>query len=147
MTGWRLGYLAAPAALADPIVRLRQYTSTCAPSISQHAGVRALEGELHEPLVAAFEERRDLVADRIADVPGMECPTPAGAFYAFPTVPAGVADETEFVYALLREAGVATVPGTAFGETGAGRFRLAYSNSTERIETAFDRIDEWVADR
>jgi len=147
MTGWRLGYLAAPESLVDPIIRLRQYTTTCAPSISQHAGVRALEGSLHRPMVDAFERRRDLVADRVADVPGMDCPTPQGAFYAFPTVPDGVDDETEFVYSLLREAGVALVPGTVFGETGTGRVRIAYSNSADRIATAFDRIEDWLSER
>ncbi|WP_199243402.1 pyridoxal phosphate-dependent aminotransferase [Halopenitus persicus] len=147
MTGWRLGYLAAPESLVDPIIRLRQYTTTCAPSIAQHAGVRALEGTLEAPMVEAFERRRDLVADRIADVPGMTCPTPSGAFYAFPTVPEGVDDETEFVYSLLREAGVALVPGTVFGETGAGRVRIAYSNSADRIDEAFDRIEAWLAAR
>jgi aspartate aminotransferase/aminotransferase len=147
MTGWRLGYLAAPEELVDPIIRLRQYTTTCAPSISQHAGVRALEGTLHAPMVDAFETRRNLVVDRIEDVPGMTCPTPEGAFYAFPTVPANVEDETEFVYSLLREAGVATVPGTVFGETGTGRFRIAYSNAADRIDEAFDRIEDWIKAR
>lgn len=145
MTGWRLGYLAAPEQLTDPIVRLRQYTTTCAPSISQHAGVRALEGSSHEPMVNAFNDRRDLVVDRIADIPGMSTPTPKGAFYVFPSVPEGVTDETEFAYALLREAGVALVPGTVFGETGTGRVRIAYSNSADRIDAAFDRIEEWLS--
>ena len=147
MTGWRLGYLAAPESLVNPIIRLRQYTTTCAPSISQHAGVRALQGSLHEPMVDAFERRRDIVTERIESIPGMHCPTPEGAFYAFPTVPEGVTNETEFAYSLLREAGVALVPGTVFGDTGAGRFRIAYSNSTAQIKTAFDRIENWLTEQ
>lgn len=147
MTGWRLGYLAAPESLVNPLIRARQYTTTCAPSISQHAGVRALEGDLHRPLVETFEERRDLVVDRLASIPEMELPTPpAGALYAFPSIPEG-ADDREFALSLLREAGVALVPGSVFGESGTRHVRLAYSNLTDRIDEAFDRIEEWLAGR
>ncbi|MEF8781775.1 MAG: pyridoxal phosphate-dependent aminotransferase [Haloarculaceae archaeon] len=148
MTGWRLGYLAAPESLVDPLIRARQYTTTCAPSISQYAGVRALKGDLHRPMVETFEERRDLVVERLADIPGMELESePSGALYAFPEIPEGETDEREFALSLLREAGVALVPGSVFGEAGAGRVRIAYSNSTARIDEAFDRIEEWVAER
>jgi len=143
MTGWRLGYLGAPEHLMDALVRVRQYTTTCAPSISQWAGVRALEGSLHEPLVEAFERRRDRVVERIAEVPGMSCPEPQGAFYAFPTVPDGAEDGHDFAYSLLREAGVALVPGDVFGDQP-DRVRIAYSNSLARIDEAFDRIETWV---
>jgi aspartate/methionine/tyrosine aminotransferase len=146
MTGWRLGYLGAPEHLVDPIIRVRQYTTTCASSISQHAGVRALEGDLHEPLVETFARRRDAILDRIEAIPGMDTPEPAGAFYVFPTIPVAAieANERQFVMDMLHEAGVATVPGTVFGPSGAGRFRIAYSNSVDRIETGFDRIEEWL---
>ncbi len=147
MTGWRLGYLAAPADLVDPIIRLRQYTSTCASSISQHAGIHALEGDLHEPLVDAFTKRREVLLDRIDSVPGMSCPKPQGAFYAMPTIPDGATDAESFVWSLLRDKGVATVPGTVFGSAGEGRIRLAYSISTEQIEEAFDRIEAWVKEQ
>lgn len=147
MTGWRLGYLAAPAGLIDPIIRLRQYTSTCASSISQHAGLRALEGDLHEPLVDAFAKRREVLLDRVNAVPGMSCPKPQGAFYAMPTIPDGATDAESFVWSLLRDKGVATVPGTVFGSAGEGRIRLAYSISTQRIEEAFDRIESWVEEQ
>ncbi|MFC7135421.1 MULTISPECIES: pyridoxal phosphate-dependent aminotransferase [Salinibaculum] len=146
MTGWRLGYLGAPANLIDPIIRVRQYSSTCAPSVSQYAGIRALEGDLHQPLVETFTNRRKTILDRIEDIPGMEMPEPAGAFYAFPTIP-GESDDKAFVRDLLREAGVATVPGTVFGPSGAGRLRIAYSNSRERIDTGFDRLEQWLETR
>jgi len=145
MTGWRLGYLAAPEELINPIIRLRQYTSTCASSISQHAGVRALEGELHEPLVKAFFERRDVLLDRIDAVPGMSCQEPKGAFYAMPTIPDVAEDSESFAWSLLRDAGVATVPGTVFGPTTEDRVRIAYTTSAARINEAFDRIDAWVS--
>lgn len=144
MTGWRLGYLAAPAELIDSIIRVRQYTTTCAPSISQYAGVRALQSGLHEPMVNSFDRRRERVMERIKNIPGMSCPTPAGAFYAFPTTPKGYPDEEEFVWSLLREAGVAFVPGSVFGESGHGRIRIAYSNSVDRIDEAFDRLEDWI---
>ena len=147
MTGWRLGYLAAPAPLAAEIVRIRQFTTTCAPSIAQHAGVRALSGDLSAPMVAAFADRRDRVVERIAAVPGMTCPDPAGAFYAFPTVPDVADDGESFVWSLLREQGVALVPGPVFSPVHDDRVRLAFSNSIERIDEAFDRIEAWVAER
>jgi aspartate aminotransferase/aminotransferase len=144
MTGWRLGYLGAPEHLVDPVLRVRQYTTTCAPSISQHAGVRALTSGLHEPMVASFAERRDRVVDRLDRVPGMDCPTPGGAFYALPTLPDGYTDDRAFVFDLLREAGVALVPGRIFGASGQGRVRIAYSNSVDRIDDAFDRLEAWL---
>jgi aspartate aminotransferase/aminotransferase len=145
MTGWRLGYLGAPARLVDAIVRIRQYTTTCAPSISQHAGVRALEGSLHEPMVEAFADRRNRVLERLERVPGMTCPEPRGAFYVLPTLPEGWTDEREFAFSLLREAGVALVPGSVFGPAGEGRVRIAYANSMGRIDEAFDRLEAWLA--
>lgn len=146
MTGWRLGYLAAPEPLVDPLIRARQYTTTCAPSISQYAGVRALEGDLHQPMVETFEQRRDRVVDRLQSIPGMTLPNqPAGALYAFPKIPPGWETDREFALSLLREAGVAVVPGSVFGDTGSGRVRIAYSNSIERIDEAFDRLEEWLA--
>jgi aspartate/methionine/tyrosine aminotransferase len=147
MTGWRLGYLAGPRALVDPIIRVRQYTTTCAPSFVQHGGVRALNDDsLWRPLVEAFAARRDRVVDRIAAIPELSAPEPQGAFYAMPTVPEAFEDAETFTTRLLREAGVATVPGTVFGPGSERRFRLAYSNSTERIDTAFGRIEEWLHD-
>lgn len=144
MTGFRLGYLGAPEELVDPIIRARQYTTTCAPSLSQWAAVEAIDSDPHGPLVEAFADRRERVLERVDAIGGMTCPEPTGAFYAFPTIPDGFDDESEFVWSLLQEAGVATVPGTVFGESGEGRFRIAYSNSQERIDEAFDRLEDWL---
>jgi aspartate/methionine/tyrosine aminotransferase len=144
MTGFRLGYLGAPPELIDPIIRARQYTTTCAPSLSQWAAVEAIESDPHGPLVEAFAERRERVIERIDAINGMNCPEPAGAFYAFPTIPDGLEDESDFTWSLLQEAGVALVPGTVFGETGEGRVRIAYSNSLDQIDEAFDRLEDWL---
>jgi aspartate/methionine/tyrosine aminotransferase len=85
------------------------------------------------------------VVDRVESVPGMELPTaPAGALYAFPSVPG---DGREFALSLLRETGVALVPGSVFGPSGENRVRIAYSNSAERIDEAFDRIEDWIDGR
>ena len=146
MTGWRLGYLAAPQSLIDSIIRLRQYTSTCASSISQHAGLRALEGDLHAPLADTYSERRSVLLERIEQIPGMTCPEPKGAFYAMPTLPDEVTDVEEFVWDLLREQGVATVPGSVFGESAQDRIRFAYSIPKHRIEEGFDRIEAYFAE-
>lgn len=144
MTGWRLGYIGAPEPIVDGIIRARQYTTTCAPSIAQHAAVEAIGSSLHEPIQKAFAARRDLVMDRMDEIPGMDCPDPNGAFYAFPTLPHWYTDDTEFVFELLREAGVALVPGSVFGPAGNGRVRIAYSNSEARINEAFNRLTEWI---
>lgn len=144
MTGWRLGYLAAPQDLVDPLIRARQYTTTCSPSISQYAGIRALQSGLYEPMVEAFARRRDRVLERIDEIPGISCPAPAGAFYAFPTIPSECSDAESFVNTLLEEKGVAFVPGTVFGESGQGRFRIAYANSLDRIDEAFNRLESWL---
>ncbi len=144
MTGWRLGYLAGPDSLLDAIIRLRQYTSTCASSISQHAGCRALEGELHKPLVDAFSERRQTVVNRIEDISQIDCPEPAGAFYAMPTVPDCAENDRDFVLSILRQEGVATVPGSVFGTAGNGRFRIAFTSPIDRLEEGFDRIERWI---
>jgi aspartate aminotransferase/aminotransferase len=146
MTGWRLGYLAGPPEVVNPIVRARQYTSTCANSFAQHGGVRALEGgdELARPLVEAFRKRRDVLVERVDEIPGMNCPDPEGAFYAMPTTPDDVTNATEFADSLLQEAGVATVPGTVFGPSAEDRIRIAYTVPTERIHEGFDRIEEWL---
>lgn len=144
MTGWRLGYVAAPRELMDPIIRLRQYTSTCSSSISQHAGIRALSGDLHEPIVDAFTRRRDALVDRLNQIPEMSCPTPQGAFYAMPEIPSVADDDESFAWSLLREAGVATVPGRTFGAQGRGRVRIAYAVPVDRIHDAADRIESWI---
>ncbi|WP_339105865.1 pyridoxal phosphate-dependent aminotransferase [Haloterrigena salinisoli] len=146
MTGWRVGYIGAPKELADVLLRMRQYTTTCAPSISQHAALRALQGDLYEPLVEAFSDRRTLVCERMDDIPGMTAPEPEGAIYAYPTVPDVGMDGREFAWSLLQDAGVALVPGDVFG-SNSDRIRIAYSNSLDRIDTAFDRIEEWVETR
>jgi aspartate/methionine/tyrosine aminotransferase len=119
MTGWRLGYVAARQGLIDPLIRAHQYIGTSANSFAQKGAVEALE-----------------------QIDGVSCIRPQGAFYAFPSVKElGVPDE-KLAYYLLREARVALVPGSTFGECGQGHLRLSYANSYENIQAAVDRIDQ-----
>jgi aspartate aminotransferase len=139
MTGWRLGWVTASERRIERMLRVHQYAQACASAPAQYAGVAALTGP-QEPvreMCAAFEERRDVVLDGLADI-GLETPTPKGAFYAMPEVPDG------FVDAVI-ERGVVVVPGEAFGERGAGHARLSYAASTADLKEALDIMGEAVA--
>ena len=138
MTGWRLGYLAAPAAVIEQVGKLHSHSVSCATHFVQRAGITALkecESDV-EAMVEAFEERRDLLVDRLTDA-GVDLPVvPDGAFYLM--VPVQGTD-TETCERVLAEQHVATTPGTAFGTPGYAR--ISYANSVERIEAAIDRLE------
>jgi aspartate aminotransferase len=147
MTGWRVGWLVAPPEVVGVVPQLQQATSTCAASVSQHAAVAALDGP-QEPvreMYDAFRERRDYVADRVADLP-LDASTPEGGFYAFLDVRALDGSSVDVAERLLQEYGVVTVPGSGFGDVGEGFLRLSFANSLDRIEVAFDRVEAMVAD-
>jgi aminotransferase len=141
MTGWRVGYLAAPAALAAEIRKLHQYLIMSAPTASQWAALRALE--IGEPFVqemhAEYDRRRRLIVQGLNDL-GMACSEPHGAFYAFPCVERTGMDDNTFAEALLKEERVAVIPGRAFGEAGIGFVRMSYATAYEKIEIALERI-------
>lgn len=151
MTGWRLGYLAAPSPIAGAAAKVQGQFTSAPSSISQKAGVAALEMGLepvHE-MVEAFRRRRDYVLERLRAIDGIKCPTPQGAFYVYPDVssffgaeaPDGstLEDSSDLCFYLLEEHDVALVPGTAFG-TPEG-LRLSYASSMEDLETAMERIE------
>ena len=96
-------------------------------------------------MVKVFEHRRDLVVDGINEIPGMRCARPQGAFYAFPNIEGTGFDEHELANRLLNEAGVAVLPGTAFGHAGKGFIRLAYTQSEDELKLGLRRIKEFVA--
>jgi aspartate aminotransferase len=141
-TGWRLGYVVAPTVAVDEMVKVHQYAQACANAAAQYGVAETLNDERTDEAVARmrdeFEARRDLVLERL-DGMGVECPTPRGAFYAFPRVPDG------FVDACL-ERDVVTVPGEAFGEGGEGHARLSYANSRENLREALDVMEDVVAE-
>ncbi len=145
MTGWRVGYLAAPAAMLEGIVKIHQYGIMSASTIAQDAALVALvEGEPEvERMRAEYDRRRRLIVDGLNAI-GLETFEPLGAFYAFPRIAStGLSDE-DFAQGLLTEEHVAVVPGSAFGPSGAGHVRMCYATSYERLEEALRRIGRYV---
>jgi aminotransferase len=145
MTGWRVGYLAAPAGILEGIVKVHQYGIMSAPTTAQDAAlVAVVEGEPEvERMLAEYDRRRRLVVDGLNAI-GLETFEPRGAFYAFPRITStGLSDEV-FTERLLVEERVAVVPGSAFGPSGAGHVRMCYATSYERLEEALARIGRFA---
>lgn len=148
MTGWRLGYMAAPKEIIDAAVRLHQHINTCAASFVQDAGITALkEAEPDvQKMVAEYQRRRDYVVNSINGSPFLSCKVPKGAFYIFVNIKKTGEKAAAFSEYLLEHAHVATVPGTAFGSAGEGYVRLSYANSYENLVEACKRIHAAVND-
>jgi aspartate aminotransferase len=136
MTGWRLGYFAAPSELVAQAGKVHSHSVSCATNFVQHAGIEALENteEAVEEMADAFEERRDMLLEAFADH-GKDVVEPDGAFYMMLPV---ADDDTAWAEEAIEEAHVATVPGSAFGTPG--YVRLSYANSMERLRAAVDRL-------
>jgi aminotransferase len=141
MTGWRVGFACGPARLIEQMMRIRQYTTLCPPTASQYAAVEALtNGEPDvQRMVAEYDGRRRAIVDRFRGM-GLNTPEPDGAFYAFPRIAHTGLDDVTFCDSLLEEAKVVMVPGSTFGECGAGHARASYAISLKRIDEACDRI-------
>jgi len=144
MTGWRLGYGIMPAELAERVGLLLTHSIGCTATFTQYAGIEALTGpqERVERACAEFKRRRDLIVSGLRDIPGIRCQKPDGAFYVFPNVKAFGKPVDELADYILEEAGVALLPGTAFGEMGKGYLRLCYATSLTKINEALDRITQ-----
>ncbi len=138
MTGWRLGFGVFPQPLIEPISRLVINSVSCTSAFSQHAAVAALEGpwDAVDNMLAAFRERRDVIVSGLNAVPGVSCVEPGGAFYAFPNISALGLSAATLADRLLEDAGVACLPGTAFGTYGEGHLRFSYANSVDNIRHA-----------
>jgi len=147
MTGWRLGFGIMPPELAPHIIRLVINSNSCTPPFIQRAGIEALKGpqEAVARMVAAFRERREVTIKGLNSIEGLRAVKPQGAFYVFPNIEGVGMDSGEFADYLLKEAGVAVLPGTAFGEYGEGFIRISYANSLDNIRKALDRISKAVA--
>jgi aspartate aminotransferase len=149
MCGWRLGYGVMPVELARRMDTLMINTSSCAASFTQLAAVEAFESAASDAAVATmvdeFRTRRDLIVDGLNEITGMRCHRPSGAFYVFPNIEATGWSERDLARALLNEAGVALLAGTAFGPHGAGHLRLSYANSTINLTRALERIAGYLA--
>jgi len=152
MTGWRMGYGVMPEPLAPHISKLMTNSNSCTAAFTQVAGIEALQGPQDEPykMVAAFKERRNLIVKGLNEIPGVHCLLPKGAFYVFPNFKEVIkrgkfASTKAFADALLQEAGVAALSGTAFGQYGEGYLRFSYANSIPNIQKALERIADFVA--
>jgi aspartate aminotransferase len=146
MTGWRMGYGIMRPDLAAQIARLMTNSNSCTASFTQMAGVEALSGDQGPVtrMCQAFRERRDLMVDGLNRIKGFRCLRPKGAFYVFPNIQGTGRTSLEIANALLDEAGVACLSGTAFGSYGEGYIRFSVANSPENIQKALGRIEQWV---
>ena len=147
MTGWRLGFGIMPQPLAEKLDLLLTHSVGCSATFTQYAGLEAIQGpqEQVERVVGEFRRRRDLIVSGLNAIPGVRCPTPRGAFYAFPNIQAFGHSSADLAELLLEEAGVAVLPGTAFGRNGAGYLRLSYANSMDNIGKALDKMTRTLA--
>jgi aminotransferase len=146
MTGWRVGYLAAPAAILEGIVKVHQYGIMSAPTTAQDAALEALVGgEVEvERMLAEYDRRRRLVVDGF-NAMGLRTFEPRGAFYAFPEVTRATGLSSDaFAQGLLEEERVAVIPGSAFGPSGEGHIRACYATSFEQLQEALVRIGRFV---
>ncbi len=142
MTGWRLGCGIMPEKLAERVALLLTHSIGCTATFTQYAGLEALAGDQEqvEAVVIEYQRRRDVLVAGLNAIPGVECRTPQGAFYAFPNVSAFGRTSDWLANYLLEKAGVAVLPGTAFGSGGEGYLRLCFANSMENIKIALERI-------
>lgn len=145
MTGWRLGYAAAPPDLLAAMRKVHQYTIMSAPTTAQAAGIEALENgaPFVRDMVAEYDRRRKMLIAGLNTL-GLDCFEPKGAFYAFPSIAKSGMDENHFAETLLQEERVAVVPGSAFGESGAGFVRLSYATAYEKLEEALHRLERFM---
>jgi aminotransferase len=147
MTGWRVGYLCAPRPVAQLALRMHQYTMLCAPHVSQLAAVEALragDGDVAE-MVADYDRRRRVFVKGLREI-GLDCPEPGGAFYAFPSISSSGLDSETFAERLLREHGVAVVPGNVFGQSGEGHIRCSYATALPQLEEALERMARFLGE-
>ena len=148
MTGWRLGYICAPREVIQACVRLAQYTTVCAPSFVQEAGIVALEecDEDVELMRQEYQRRKDYVVKALNEIDGISCNNPRGAFYIFVNIKSLGMTSVEVANYLLDNCKIALVPGSAFGSEGEGYIRISYATSYEDLVEACDRIKVAVAD-
>jgi aspartate/methionine/tyrosine aminotransferase len=146
MTGWRLGYGIMRRDLADHVAGLMTNSNSCTASFTQIAGIEALRGDQSsvEAMLEEFRRRRVVIVEGLNCIPGFRCREPQGAFYAFPNIKGTQRSSRELAEALLKEAGVACLSGTAFGEWGEGYLRFSFANSVENIQKALGRIEDWI---
>ncbi len=146
MTGWRMGYGVMRTDLATHITRLMTNSNSCTASFTQMAGIEALRGDQSsvDHMCAEFKRRRDVFVAGLNKIRGFSCRMPKGAFYVFPNITKTGWKSKPLADALLEQAGVAALSGTAFGEFGEGYLRFSVANSLENLQQALDRVDQWT---
>jgi len=149
MTGWRLGFLAAPLPIVKQMLKLYSHSLTCAASFSQRGAVAALNGpqDVIQQMVDAYDRRRHFVTEGLNAIPGVRCALPEGAFYSMPDIRGTGLTSAECAELLLEQGGIAVTPGSAFGPAGEGFIRLSYATSDELLHDAIRRIGEVLGSR
>ncbi|AEH46638.1 aminotransferase [Parageobacillus thermoglucosidasius] len=145
MTGWRLGFTAAPAEILQAMLKIHQYAIMCAPTMAQYAAIEALRnGEQDvEYMKKSYRRRRNYFVQSLNEI-GLSCHMPGGAFYAFPSIRATGLTSEQFAEKLLLEEKVAVVPGSVFGAGGEGYIRCSYASSMEQLQEAIKRIKRFL---
>jgi len=145
MTGWRIGYIAAPSELLAQIVKLHGYNTICAPIFSQYAATEGLRNGWSEveKMRVSYQQRRNLMVKAFNEM-GLPVPEPKGAFYMFPDITSTGLSSEEFATMLFQKYNVAVVPGSVFGAGGEGHIRCCYATSVEKIKIALERIAQFV---
>ena len=146
MTGWRMGYGVMRADLATQITRLMTNSNSCTASFTQMAGIEALRGDQSsvDHMCAEFKRRRDVFVAGLNQIKGFSCRMPHGAFYVFPNITQTGWKSKPLADALLDQAGVAALSGTAFGAFGEGYLRFSIANSLENLQQALERVEQWT---
>ncbi|MBS4178155.1 aminotransferase [Lederbergia citrea] len=145
MTGWRLGFVAAPKELTHVMLKIHQFTTMCAPHMLQHGAIDALQNRetIVEHMKNSYRRRRNYIVQSLNNI-GLDCHTPGGAFYVFPSIKKTGLTSEQFAEQLLLQEKVAVVPGNVFGESGEGYVRCSYATSLEQLQEAMKRIQRFI---
>ncbi|OCA81406.1 aminotransferase [Pseudobacillus wudalianchiensis] len=148
MTGWRLGFICAPSELAAAMLKIHQYAMMCASTPAQYAALEALKTGMKdvEEMKKDYRRRRNYIVQSFNDM-GLDCHTPGGAFYVFPSIRSTGLTSEQFAEELLKEQKVAVVPGSVFGNSGEGFIRCSYASSMEQLQEAVKRINCFINNR
>jgi aspartate aminotransferase len=146
MTGWRLGYSVAPPELTQEMIKIQQASTSCAAAFVQAAGVAALRGPQNcvDEMRDEYRKRRDVIVDGLNLIEGFDCIKPKGAFYVFPNIEGVNMKSSELCERILKDAGVASVPGSEFGPFGEHHLRFSYATSMENIKNALERMNSLI---
>lgn len=148
MTGWRLGFLAAPVEFVEVMLKIYQYTTMCAPHMLQLGAIEALRNTYHEveEMRKSYRRRRNFMVQALNEI-GLDCYVPGGAFYVFPSIRSTGLSSEQFAEELLLAEKVAVVPGNVFGESGEGYVRCSYATSMTQLQEALKRMQRFVESR